>query len=131
LEYAGERKTGWQRRRSGEIGPEEVQAEDDDLADRLSRLPDLTNQLREAPRELKRQVLEAFDLQITYDKAERRIEILATVSEAVADAFEDKKALASEGLSVTARDIAGARCVSRGDARAEARRPFRSAPGVR
>ncbi len=45
---------------------------------------------------------------VTYDKVERRIEISATVSEAVAVAFDDKKALTAEGLSVTVRDIAGA-----------------------
>jgi hypothetical protein len=36
-------------------------------------------------------------LQILYDKAERRIEITATVSEAVASAFEKQKALPKEG----------------------------------
>jgi len=39
-----------------------------------------------------------------------------TVSEAVADAFENAKALQKEGLSVVATDIAGARFVSRYDA---------------
>ena len=35
-----------------------------------------------------------------YDKAERRVELTATVSEAVADAFENAKALRAEGFSV-------------------------------
>jgi hypothetical protein len=54
------------------------------------------------------QVFASFDLQIAYDKAERRVELTATVSEAVADAFENAKALQMEGSSVVARDIAGA-----------------------
>jgi hypothetical protein len=52
-------------------------------------------------------------LQILYDKAERRIEISATVSETVAAAFEKKEALPKEGSLVVLRDIAGARFVSR------------------
>ena len=40
-----------------------------------------------------RRVFEAFELQILYDKAERQIEISAAVSEAVASAFENRKAL--------------------------------------
>jgi hypothetical protein len=43
----------------------------------------------------------------------QRIEITATVSEAVASAFEQKKALPKEGSLVVLRDIAGARFVSR------------------
>jgi hypothetical protein len=72
---------------------------------------------RWAPAEIKRQVFASFDLQIGYDKAERRAELTATVSEAVADAFENAKALQMEGSSVVARNIAGARFVSRYDAR--------------
>ncbi len=60
-----------------------------------------------------RQVFQAFELEILYDKAERRIEISATVSEAVADAFEKQKTLPKEGQLVLATDIAGARSVSR------------------
>jgi hypothetical protein len=58
-------------------------------------------------------VFQAFELQILYDKAERRIEISATVSEAISNAFENKKALPKEGSLVVMRDIAGARFVSR------------------
>jgi hypothetical protein len=43
--------------------------------------------------EVQRQVFEAFELEILYDKAERRIEISATVSEAVAEAFNKQRAL--------------------------------------
>ncbi len=83
----------------------------------LARLPDLGKALRGASPEIKRQVFESFDLQIAYDKAERRVELTATVSEAVADAFENAKALQAQGCLVVARDIAGARFVSRYDAR--------------
>jgi len=58
-------------------------------------------------------VFASFDLQIAYDKAEHRIELTATVSEAVADAFENAKALQAEGSSVVVTDIAGTRFVSR------------------
>ena len=45
------------------------------------------------------------------------MELTATVSEAVADAFENAKALLAEGSDVVVRDIAGARFASRYDAR--------------
>ena len=45
--------------------------------------------------------------------ASGRVEISATVSEAVAAAFEDTTALQKEGSVVVPRDIAGARFVSR------------------
>ena len=64
---------------------------------------------------IQRQVFEAFELQISYVKAGRKIEISATVSEAVAGAFEKQKALPKEGSLVVVRDIAGARSVSRYD----------------
>jgi ketosteroid isomerase-like protein len=55
--------------------------------------------------------------QFNHDKSERRIELSATVSDAVADCLENEKAPLSEGLSVTVRDIAGARYVSPSDPR--------------
>ena len=58
--------------------------------------------------EVKRQVFTAFELQIAYDKREHRVELTATVSEAVAEAFENAKALQGEGSSVVVTDIAGA-----------------------
>jgi hypothetical protein len=73
----------------------------------------LRESLREASPGVQRQVFEAFELQILYDKPDRRIEISATVSEAVAKAFEKKEALPKEGFLVVLRDIAGARYVSR------------------
>jgi hypothetical protein len=76
-------------------------------------MPDLSKELRKAPLELKRQVFEAFDLKVLYDKLEKRIEISATVSEAVAEAFTNAKDLPKEVHRVAQRDIAGARYVSR------------------
>jgi hypothetical protein len=46
-------------------------------------------------------------VQIAYDKAERRVELTATVSESVADAFENAKTLQAEGFGVVVTDIAG------------------------
>ena len=74
----------------------------------LARLPDLGDALRKAPIELKRQVFEAFCLQITYDKPNRRIEISATITEAIAQALENEQDLPEEVSSVARRDIAGA-----------------------
>ena len=87
--------------------------EDDELVKQLARVPDLSKALAAATPEVQRQVFQAFDLQISYDKVGRRIEISATVSEAVANAFENAKALQKEGSAVVVRDIAGARFVSR------------------
>jgi hypothetical protein len=78
------------------------------LTAQLARIPDLAQSLREASPEVQRQVFEAFELEILYDKADRKIEISATVSEAVANAFEKQKALPEEGSLVVVRDIAGA-----------------------
>ena len=57
--------------------------------------------------ELKRQVFEAFHLKIDYDKVDRRIEISATVTEAVAQAFEKPKTSRRRSQR-RSRDIAGA-----------------------
>ena len=91
-----------------ELPAEDLDREEDDLAANLARIPDLTEQLRAAPREIKRQTFEAFGLHIAFDKAQRSIEISATITEAVAQAFENTKALQSEGFQVTVSDIAGA-----------------------
>jgi len=99
------------------IGADRQEAEDEELTEQLARLPDLSKALRDAPPSIKRQVFASFDLQIAYDKAERRVELSATVSEAVADAFENAKALETTARGVVVRDIAGARFVSRYDAR--------------
>ena len=81
--------------------------EHEELTERLDRLPDLSKALREAPPEIKRQVFVSFDLQIGYDKTEHRVELSATVSEAVADAFDNAKALEAEGSSVVVRHSGG------------------------
>jgi hypothetical protein len=52
----------------------------------------------------------------------------STVSEAIADAFENAKAVQMEGSQVVAGDIAGARYVSRGDARIVEKRRWPVAP---
>jgi hypothetical protein len=66
---------------------------------------------------LKRQVFEAFCLEVCDDKLGQRIEVSATVSEAVAQAFENAKDLPQEVSRVTLRDIAGARFVPQSDSR--------------
>ncbi|MFN8113174.1 MAG: recombinase family protein [Solirubrobacterales bacterium] len=99
------------------IGGEDGEAEDEELLSQLDRLPDLTEALRTASPQVKRQVFESFDLQIVYDKRESRVEITATVSEAVAEAFQNAKTLLAEGSSVVVTNIAGTRFVSRYDAR--------------
>lgn len=90
-----------------EIGDEQEEAESEELTRQLETIPDLTKSLREASPQIKRQVFEAFDLQIAFDKREGRVEISATVSEAVAEAFNTKDPLAREGLAVVPKDIAG------------------------
>jgi site-specific DNA recombinase len=94
------------------IGADQIEAEDDCLAERLAQIPDLTEQLRDATPAVRRQILQAFELRIEWDKARGSVNISATVTEAVAGAFEDTKALHSEGLvtngSVPVSDIAGA-----------------------
>ena len=79
------------------IGVERQEAEDEQLTEQLARIPDLSKALQEATPAIKRQVFASFDLQIADDKAERRVELSATVSEAIADAFENEKALQMEG----------------------------------
>ena len=50
------------------IGAERQEAEEEELAAQLARLPDLGQALREAPAAVKRQVFESFELRIAYDK---------------------------------------------------------------
>ncbi len=90
------------------IGADRQEAEDEELTEQLARLPDLSKALRDAPPSIKRQAFASFDLQTAYDKAQRRVELTATVSEAVADAFENAEALLAGGSEVVVRDIAGA-----------------------
>src|SRR4029079_11365609 len=65
-----------------DLGAEREEAEEEELTEQLGRIPDLTEALREAPVAVKRQVFESFDLQIAYDKAQHRVELTATISEA-------------------------------------------------
>jgi hypothetical protein len=80
----------------------------EELVAQLERLPDLGQALRDAPPKLKRQVFEAFGLEIRFDKVERRIELSAAVSETVAKCLENAKDLPKQVRGVTPRDIAGA-----------------------
>ncbi len=66
-------------------------------------------------------MFDAFCLLITYDKPGRRIEISATITEAIADALHNAKDLPQEVSSVAQRDIAGARFVPPSDARIKQR----------
>jgi len=90
-----------------ELAPDDKEAEEADLRDRLARIPDLGRSLRDAAPDVKRQTFEAFGLQIQFDKAQRGIEISATIAEGVAEAFENTKALQTEGLQVTISDSGG------------------------
>jgi hypothetical protein len=100
-----------------EMGLDQTEGEDAELLERLDGIPNLTESLRTASAQIKRQVFEAFDLQIHFDKREGRVEISATVSEDVAKALEGSEELFAEGTAVTLTNIAGARFVSQGDAR--------------
>lgn len=60
-------------------------SETDGLCFASADIPDPSAALHQAPTELKRQVFEAFGLQVVYDKPSRRIEISATITEAIAD----------------------------------------------
>ena len=80
----------------------------EDASALLARLPDLSQALHHAPAELKRQIFDAFQLTIAYDKVQRRIEISATITEAIAQTLENAKDLPEEVSSVAQRDIAGA-----------------------
>ena len=84
---------------------------------RLKGVPDLSESLRTASPQIKRQAFKAFDLQISYDKREGRVEISATVSGEVAKALDNSEAVFNGGSAVTLTNIAGAGFVSRYDAR--------------
>ena len=73
-----------------DVAPDTAEPDADELIAALSRVPDLSQAVRDAPMEV-----------------ERRIEISATVAEAVAKAFENAKDLPEEVSSVAHRDIAG------------------------
>jgi chromosome segregation ATPase len=80
------------------IGADRQEAEDEELTEQLARIPDLTEALREATPAIKRQVFAAFDLQIAYDKVNRRVELSATVSEAVADCLRGRESPPNGGF---------------------------------
>ena len=88
--------------------PDPAEQEPTELLANLERLPDLSQALRDAPPALKRQIFDAFELRILYDKINRRIEISATVSDAVARTLQNANDLPQEVANVTQTDIAGA-----------------------
>ena len=59
----------------------------DELAEALAKLPDLSQQLRDAPTETKRQVFDAFALRVEYDRVAGAVSVSATVTEQVAEVF--------------------------------------------
>ena len=69
---------------------------DEDPAALLARIPNLAHALQQARPEVKRQVFDAFGLQVTYDKTMRRIEISATITEAIAEALHIAEDLPEE-----------------------------------
>jgi hypothetical protein len=77
------------------------------MACSIGAAPSLVAALQNAPKQVKRQVFEAFCLQIS-DKLNRRAEVSATITEAIADALENAKDLPEEVSNVAQRDIAGA-----------------------
>ena len=88
--------------------PDPDDQEPTELLANLERLPDRSQALRDAPPALKRQIFDAFELRILYDKINRRIEISATISEAVAHTLQNANDLPEEVANVTHTDIAGA-----------------------
>ena len=81
---------------------------DEDPAALLARIPNLAHHLQQAPPEIKRQVFDAFGLQVTYDKTMRRIEISATITETIAQALHNAEDLPEEVSAVAQRNITGA-----------------------
>lgn len=84
---------------------EEVEA--DTLAEQTRAVPRPLEVATGRTPHVQRQVFEASTSRSPTDKASRRVELSATVSEAVADAFENAKVLQVEGSSVVVDEIAG------------------------
>jgi len=91
-----------------DLGDSHDDTEEAELVARLESLPDLSESLRNASPQIKRQVFEAFDLQIAFDKREGRVEISATIAEDIAKALNNSEDLFAKGDSVTLTNIAGA-----------------------
>jgi hypothetical protein len=70
----------------------------EDASALLARLPNLGAALQNAPKQLKRQVFEAFCLQISYDKLNGCIEISATITEAIAGCPRERQRPPGGGL---------------------------------
>jgi hypothetical protein len=65
-------------------GSDDGSHERGDPAAVLDQVPDLSERLRDADGATKRALFEAFDLRVVYDKADDRLSINATLTEAVA-----------------------------------------------
>ncbi len=91
-----------------EQAPDPAEHEPTELLANLERLPDLSQALRDAPPALKRQIFDASELRILYDEINRRIEISATISDAVARTLQNANDLPEEVVNVTQKGIAGA-----------------------
>ena len=90
----------------GALSTEAIEDEHDYLSERLSRLPDLSAQLRDATPEVKREVFQAFQLRVDFDTGAGRIGISAAVTEAVARTFAETTTGTLPEVPVA--DIAGA-----------------------
>jgi hypothetical protein len=89
-----------------DLPPDDPQQIDhDELAARLSQLPDLSAALRAAPLAVRRQFYDAFGLEVHFDKHERRVSISAVVTEAVAQGLQETT---TGTTRVPVRGIAGA-----------------------
>jgi hypothetical protein len=89
-----------------ELEPE-APSDHEALAATLERLPDLSEQLRRATPEIKRALFDAFELIVVYDKTRRRVQISATITEAVAQTLQNAEDLPTEALNVPQTDISG------------------------
>lgn len=69
------------------LTPAGADQEAPDAAALLASIPDLNTALRAASPEVKRQLFDAFDLQLTYDKSRQHLQISATLSEQLATAL--------------------------------------------
>ena len=86
-----------------------------------SRIPDLTHALHDAEPAIKRRAVRGLRPPDHPRQGRTAHRDLATVTETVANALENTKALHEGGLSVTAGEVAGARYVRGGDASRGAR----------
>lgn len=95
------------------LTPIEVDPDAPEAGALLASLPDLTDPMRQAPPSIKRQLFEAFGLQITYDKPSRKVELTATMSEQLAHALKTSPDDLGKLDSATRRGGASAQVTAR------------------